>query len=95
MALWKHEAGQPITPTEGLTLANLFIDQKPIQDKLKVFQASKKKTPTGVLSTKYWQRFMRRHAKQLQAAKGHLVASNFTEWVTYQNIECMYALVYK
>ena len=38
---------------------------------------------------------MRRHAKQLQAAKGHLVASNRTEWVTYQNIECMYALVYE
>ena len=95
VCLWKQEAGQPITPTEGLALANSLIDQKPIQDKLKVFQASIKKTPTGLLSTKYWQQFMRRHIKKLQAAKGHLVASNRTEWVTYQNIECMYALVYE
>ena len=95
VTLWKQQAGQPITPSEGLALENFLIDQKPLQSRLKVFQMSKKKAPTGILSTKFWQLFMRRHDKALKAAKGVRVAANRTEWVTYQNVESMYNLVYE
>ena len=61
IAVWKQEAGQPITPTEGLALANSLIDGKPIKDELKSFQRCKKKEPTGLLSRKYWTLFMKRH----------------------------------
>ena len=37
---------------------------------------------------------MKRHSKQLEAAKGHLIATNRTEWVTFDNINRMYDLVY-
>ena len=38
---------------------------------------------------------MRRYEQELKAGKGYRVAANRTEWVTYQNIECMYNLVYE
>ena len=37
---------------------------------------------------------MKRNSKQLDPAKGHLVATNRTEWVTFDNINRMYDLVY-
>jgi len=49
ISLWKQDAGQPVTPTEGLCLANSLIDGKPIQDQLKILQAQKKVAPTGIL----------------------------------------------
>ena len=94
ISMWKQEAGQPISVSEGLDLANSLIDGKPMQNDLKIFQASKKKNPSGLLSRRYWQQFMKRHSKQLEAAKGHIVATNRTEWVTFDNINRMYDLVY-
>ena len=47
IALWKNAAGQPITPTEGLNLANSLISGKPAQDKLKTLQAKKRQFPPG------------------------------------------------
>jgi hypothetical protein len=94
-AIWKQEAGQPITPTEGLQLANSLIDKKPIQSKLKEFQMSRGKDPSGQLSKSYWKQFMRRHQNVLASAKGSRVASNRTDWVTYENIQTMYDLVYE
>ena len=76
ISMWKQEAGQPISVSEGLDLANSLIDGKPMQNNLKIFQASKKKNPSGLLSRRYWQQFMKRHSKQLEAAKGHLIATN-------------------
>ena len=49
IVVWKQEAGQPITPKEGLALVNSMIDGKPLQETLKTFQQSKKKQPTGML----------------------------------------------
>ena len=92
-AKWKQEAGQPITPTEGLQFANSLIDGKPLQDELKVYQPSQGKQPTGLLSIRYWQQFIKGNRHVLESAKGYRVAANRTEWVTYQNIECMYNLV--
>ena len=56
---WKQDAGQPITPTEGLELANSLIDGKPIQNKLKKFQKQKEALPTGILSKRYWSQFIK------------------------------------
>jgi len=95
VSTWKQEAGQPISVSEGLDLANSLIDGKSMQDDLKKFQESKKKKASGLLSRRYWKQFMKRHAKLLEAAKGHLVATNRTEWVTYDNIDRMYDLVYE
>lgn len=39
-AIWKQEAGQPITPNEGVQLENSLIDGKPLQDELKAWQVS-------------------------------------------------------
>ena len=38
---------------------------------------------------------MRRHNKSLQAAKGYQVAANRIEWATYNNIDCMYDLIFE
>ena len=92
--MWKQEAGQPISVSEGLALANSFIDGEHIQQNLKVFQKSKQKNPNGLISRRYCQQFVKRHANYLEAIKGHRVASNRTEWVTYDNIARMYDLVY-
>ena len=95
LVVWKQEAGQPVTPTEGLLIANSLIEDKPIQEKVKDFQASRKKSPTGQLSKKYWFQFMKRHKQYLQSRKGYRVACNRTEWVTYNNVEIMYELIYE
>ena len=50
---WKQEAGQPITTAEGMELSNSLINGKLLQDKLKIFQRSRKKSPTSLLSRKY------------------------------------------
>ena len=95
IVVWKQEAGQPITPAEGLAVANSLIDGTVVQKELKAFQLSKQKPPTGVLSNKYWKLFMRRHKESLQARKGYRVASNCAEWVTYENVAIMYDLCYE
>ena len=46
ISMWKQEAGQPISISEGLDLVNSLIDGKPTQNNLKIFQASKKKNLT-------------------------------------------------
>jgi len=50
ISMWKQEAGQPISVSEGLDLANSLIDGKPMQNDLKIFQESKKKNTSGLLS---------------------------------------------
>ena len=72
----------------------VLIDGKPMQNDLKIFQKSRKKNPSGLLSRRYWQLFMKRHTKQLEATKGHLVPTNRTEWVTFDNIKRVYDLMY-
>lgn len=79
VALWKQDAGQPITPFEGIDLANSLIDGKPIQTKLKKIQASIKIEPTGVVSAKFWQRFVEQNSEELEMNKGHRVTGNRTE----------------
>ena len=66
----------------------------PIQEEIRTFQMLKKKSPTGVLSKKYWTLFMKRHKEVLQVKRGYRVASNRTEWVTYDNIQLMHDLLY-
>ena len=94
ITLWKQSAGQPITPTEGLSLANSLIDGKQAQADLKLLQTQKRATPTGLLSKRYWLQFIKRHKNELDVATGYNVSSTRTEWVTYANIEKMYHLVY-
>ena len=59
MAIWKQEAGQPMTPTEGLAFANSLIDGMNIQDELKHIQARFKKAPRACLSKSHWSAFRR------------------------------------
>ena len=95
IAMWKQEAGQPITPSEGIQLANSLIDGKPTQDRLREFQKSIKAEPTGLVSAKFWLQFVKRNKEKLEVGKGYRVAGNITEWVTYENVELMYDLVYE
>ena len=94
-ALWKQEANQPITASEGLLMANSLIDGTPIQTKLKTFQSSINAAPTGIVSAKFWSQFLKRNKQKLEVGKGYRVAANRTEWVTYDNIDQMYNLVYE
>ena len=93
-SLWKAQAGQPITPSEGLALANSLIKDKPIEQRLKAFQLSIKKDITGTLSKKYWQGFWKRHKHELETKRGTRRDVNRTNWVTYENVQRMYNLVY-
>ena len=95
IAMWKQEAGQPITPSEGIQLANSLIDGKPTQERLKEFQTSIRAEPTGLVSAKFWLQFVKRNKEKLEVGKGYRVAGNRTEWVTYENVELMYDLVYE
>ena len=94
ITLWKQSAGQPITPTECLSLANSLIDGKQAQSDLQLLQTQKRATPTGLLSKRYLLQFIKRHKNELDVATGYNVSSTRTEWVTYANIEKMYHLVY-
>ena len=95
IALWKQDAGQSITPAKGMELANSLIDGKLIQTRLKSFQTSIKTEPTGVVSENFWSQFVKRNRDKFKVDKGYRVAGNRTEWVTYENIELMYDLVYE
>ena len=65
-----------------------------MQENIKNYQRMLGKKPTGKLSAKYWQLFMRRHSNVIQTKKGYRMASNRSEWVTYNNVKTMYDLVY-
>ena len=79
LALWKQEAGQPITASEDLLMANFLIDGNLIQTKLKVFQSSINASSTGTLSAKFWSQFCKRNKQQLEVGKVYRVAANRTE----------------
>ena len=66
-----------------------------MQTDLKRYQSSIKASPTGTVSTKFWQNFVRRNKELLEVGKGYRVAGNRTEWVTYENVDLMYDLVYE
>jgi hypothetical protein len=94
-ALWKQEAGQPVSSGEGIALATSLIENTPLERKLQAFQASRYGKDTWRLTNSYWQGFMRRHAESLSLAKGNRVAACRTEWTTYENVLEMYSLVYE
>ncbi len=94
-ALWKQEAGQPISSGEGIALATFLIENTPLERKVQAFQASRYGKDTWSLTNSYWQGFMRRHAESLSLARGNRVAACRTEWTTYENVLEMYSLVYE
>lgn len=89
------DAGQPITLSEGLALANSLIQDKPIQQTLNTFQLSKKANATGQVSNKYWKQFIKRYKNLLDVNKGVKLSSKRSEWETYQNLEKIYSLVFE
>ena len=93
--LWKEEAHQPITPTEGLAFANSLIMGKPIQEEIKQYQTMLKKPATGILSKRYWSLFMNCYKDVIESKRGGQIANNRVKWVTYENVKMMYDLVYK
>ena len=58
------------------------------------FQSLIKAAPTGTVSTKFWQNFVKRNKELLEVGKGYRATDNRTEWTTYENIDQMYDLVY-
>ena len=50
--------------------------------------------PTGTLSARFWQQFVKRNKELLEVGKGSRVANDRIEWVTYENIDQMYDLAY-
>lgn len=92
--LQKHEARQPITPKEGLELANSMIDGKQYQVRLREWQAKRKRKVTGKLTKKFWSGFMKRHKDKIDSAKGYRFSANKDAWTTAENIEQMYDMVY-
>ena len=62
-ALWKQEAGQPVSSGEGIALATSLIENTPLEGKVQAFQASQYGKDTWRLTNSYWQGFMRWHAK--------------------------------
>ena len=93
-AVWKQEAGQPITSGDGIELASSLIKGTPTEEDVKSFQKSRHGKDTWILTNNYWQGFMRRHKRQLGLAKGNRVAACRAEWTTYENIAIMYTMVY-
>ena len=93
-ALWKQEAGQPITSGEGIELATSLIKDTPVELEVQQFQKSRHGKDTWCLTNSYWRGFMRRHALPLSRAKGTRIAACRSEWTTFENILEMYNLIY-
>ena len=94
-ALWKQEAGQPVTTGEGIALATSLIQNTELERKVQAFQTSRYGNDTWSLSNSYWKGFIRRHGASLSLAKGNRVAACRSEWITYENVLEMYSLVYE
>ena len=95
-ALWKQEAGQPISSGEGIQLATSLIKGTPIEKEVQAFQKSRHgKSTSWCLTNMYWRLgFMKRNAASLSRAKGNRIAACRAEWTTFENISEMYNLVY-
>ncbi len=95
-ALWKQEAGQPITSGEGIELATSLIKGTPVEKEVQAFQKSRhRKSTSWCLTNQYWRAgFMKRNAVALSRAKGNRIAACRSEWTTFENIVEMYNLVY-
>jgi hypothetical protein len=61
-ALWKQEAGKPITSGEGIELATSLINNTPVETEVQAFQKSRHGKDTWCLTNSYWRGFIRRHA---------------------------------
>jgi hypothetical protein len=70
-ALWKQEAGQPVTTGEGIALATSLIQNTELKRKVQDFQSSCYGKDTWSLSNSYWKGFLRRHAKSLSLTTGN------------------------
>jgi hypothetical protein len=53
-ALWKQEAGQPITSGEGIELATSLIKDTPVELEVQQFQKSRHGKDTWCLTNSYW-----------------------------------------
>jgi hypothetical protein len=93
-ALWKQEAGQPVTTGEGIALATSLIKNTELERKVQAFQTSCYEKDTWSLRNLYWKGFIRRHAESLSLAEGNQVAACQTKWMTYEYVLEMYSLVY-
>jgi hypothetical protein len=94
-ALWKQEAGQPVTTGEGIALATSLITHTELERKVQDFQSSHYGKDTWSLSNLHWKGFLRQHAESLLLAKGNQVPACQTEWTTYEIVSEMYSLVHE
>jgi hypothetical protein len=94
-AKYRQEAGQPLKPSEGVAFANSMLEGSAIEEKVRGFQKTLRKPPTGKLTSSWWCGFLRYHAKCLQALKGNRLHNARLEDLTYDNIDAMYELVHE
>lgn len=91
---------QPLTPSEGLQLANSLIDGQEIQGEIRKFHKYKamfdsmtpeeRKGNTDMLKGGYWRGFMSRHGNKIFSLKSRRFSTERSSWITYENIELMY-----
>ena len=93
--IWKQNAGQPMTTTECVELANSLIEGTEVEKSLIKWQKNIKKSGTGRLTKKYIKLFLNRNSLELAVSPGSKRDARRTLWSTYENIEKMYDLVYK
>jgi hypothetical protein len=94
----KH-IGFPLRQATFLQLANSLIQQTNFERDIIAWKvkcnAFKDAAEQGAqLGKKYYENFMKRHAKYLTSVKGHKVDSTRAEWCTYENFRLMYDDVY-
>ena len=100
IASQKAQMNQPITPKEGLELANSLIAGTPVEKEIRKFHRYKKmfevddvESPS-LLKRGYWRGFMRRNNHRIYAQKGTKFSSIRSQWINWNNFKTMYDLVY-
>jgi len=76
---------QPITPTEGLALANSLIEGTSMKEKLKEWKKTHIAhqyidTESGILTKKYWSNFFRQHEQEMSAKNAVQFDSKWDNW---------------
>ncbi|CAJ1929012.1 unnamed protein product [Cylindrotheca closterium] len=95
IALYRQQAGQPLTQPETIALANSLVKGSELEDKLKDFHSKIKVQPTELLGKRWFKGFMNRHRDILNTGRGSKQDRARKDWTTYENVQQMYELVYE
>ena len=93
--IYRQEAGQALTPSEGLELARSILEGSELLKDLKKFRNNIRKNPECELSKGWWNNFMKRNDHHLKSVRGYRMTTARMKDSTYNNCEVMYDLIYK